>query len=177
VDLAAFQEALQNAQRRGDREEMHRLVQQLEIDELPTEHPGELRRFRFHGAPVEQYSILFAPADEPPPTYPADLPWVPAAKTSVLVFGPGQPVTVQWSGVDASAAAERIMAASLAAGWVEPSGLRFPTATGARVVFLQRADAVRQMMVVVGAEGGMVQMTQGLDRHARSSRDATPRAG
>jgi hypothetical protein len=177
MDLTALQEALQDAQRRGDREAMRQLVKELDTDELPTEHAGEVRRWRIRGAPLEQYSILFAPADEPPGTYPADLPWVPGAKTSVLVFGPGQPVMVQWLGVDATQAAERILAVSVAAGWVEAPGVRFPTATGVRIVFLQRADAIRQMMVVVRPEGGMVQLTQGIDRHAARARDAAPGAG
>jgi hypothetical protein len=166
MDLAALQRALEDAQRRGDREAMRRLVQELETDELPTEHPGELRRTHFRGAPPEQYLILFAPADHPPPTFPADLPWVPGAKTSVMVFGPGEPVTLLWPSVDASAAAEQIIAASVADGWAEAPGLRFPTATGMRVVFLQRGNAIRQITVAARPEGGMVQLTQGVDRHA-----------
>jgi hypothetical protein len=177
VDLAALQQALEDAKRRGDRDAMRQLVQELETNDLPTEHPGELRRMHFRDAPSEQYSILFAPADHPPPTYPADLPWVPGANTSVLVLGPGQPVTVHWSGVDISAAAERIIASSLATGWAEAPGVRFPTATGVRVVFLQRADAIRQILVAARPEGGVVQLTQGVDRHAAGTRNPAPRAG
>jgi protein-S-isoprenylcysteine O-methyltransferase Ste14 len=169
--------ALGRLQRPGDREAMRRLVQELETDELPTQHPGELRRMHFRSAPVEQYSILFAPADHPPPTYPADLPWVPGAKTSVLVLGPGQPVTVHWLGVEVSSVAERIIASSIADGWAEAPGLRFPTATGVRVVFLQRAGAVRHLMVVARPEGGMIQLTQGVDRHAAGPDNPAPRAG
>ena len=175
MDLTELQQALEDARRRGDREAMRRLAQEIETDELPTQHPGELRRMHFRGAPAEQYSILFAPADDPPPTYPADLPWVPGATTSVLVFGPDQPDTVHYTGVDAGAAAERIIASSLADGWAEAPGLKFPTATGVRVIFLQRADAMRHLMVPPPG-GGMFQLTQGVDRHAAQTRVVPPPA-
>jgi hypothetical protein len=177
VDFAAFQQAMQEAQLKGDREAMRRLAGQLETDELPTQHPGELKRIRFRGAPEEQYMILFAPAEQPPPTYPADLPWVPGAKTSLVVFGPGQPVTVYWTEIDARAAADLILSASVAAGWAEAPGLRLPTASGVRVVFLERLDSVRHLMVATRPEGGMIQLTQGVNRRQASNPDAAPPAG
>ena len=177
MDLAAFEQALRDAEQRGDREAMRQLALQLEADDLPTLDPGELRRIRFRGAPPEQYSILLMPADEPPATYPSDLPWVRGAKTSVLFFGAGQPVVVHWLCADASAAADQILAESLAQGWTETPGLRFPTASGARVIFLERAGAVRQLGVVVGAEHGMVQMTDTPKRTAAATTDDPARAG
>ena len=56
--------------------------------------------------------------------------------------------------------AEQIISESLAQGWTEAPGLRFPTASGTRVIFLEQAGVVRQLSVVPGAKQGMVQMTQ-----------------
>jgi hypothetical protein len=143
---------------------MRRLVQQLEVDELPTQGPGELRRMHMRGAPPEQYSVMFAPADRPPPTYPSDLPWLAGVDTSLMCFGPNEPLLVLWSCADAAAAADRIIAESLADGWTELPGFRFPTATGARITFLERAGARRTVQVSPPAGRGVVQLMQTAQR-------------
>lgn len=174
MDFEALQQALREASERGDREAMRRLASQLDVDELPTLDPGELRRVHFRGAPPQLHLIIFSPADAPPPTYPAGLPWLRGAKTSVLVFGPGEPLQVHWSCADAGAAADQIVAESLADGWTEPPGFRFPTATGARVVYFERPGLVRILTAAAGTGQGMVQMTQSARRSGAASSDAAP---
>ena len=65
MDLAAFEQAMRDAEQRGDREAMRQLALHVDVEELPTLDPGELRRTRFRDAPPKQYSIIFAPADQP----------------------------------------------------------------------------------------------------------------
>jgi hypothetical protein len=166
MDLPAFEQAVREAQLRGDHEAIAALARQLEMDELPTLDAGELRRAHMRGAPPGQVTIVFAPADTAPPTYPADLPWLRGINTSLLSLGPTEPVVVFWAAADAGAVAEQILNQSLAQGWVEAPGLKFPTATGARLVFLEREGVSRSLMMVQKGEHGVVQMTQGRSRSA-----------
>ena len=177
MDLQAWERAVRDAHARGDREALKALAGQIEMDELPTRDPGELKRTHIRGAPADQVTVIFAPADTTPPTYPADLPWFGGTLTSVLSLGPEEPVVAHWDAADPGALCERIVAGSLADGWTEAPGLKLPTATGARLVFLERSGMIRSLMMVQKHERGMVEMTQGRDRRAASDGSPTHEAG
>jgi len=177
VDLAALEEALRKAEAMGDRDAIRELVRQLESEELPPQHAGELQRQHIRGAPPDQYSIVFAPADEPPPTYPGDLPWLGSTKTALMDSGAAGPVIVHWVCAEADEALERVIAQSLAAGWEEAPGFRFPTASGTRVRILERGGVVRQLVAIRKGEHGMVQMTQATRRPPPGTAESAPRAG
>jgi len=158
MDLTALSEALERARRTGDRSEVEAAFKQLETDELPAE-PGEVRRFRIRGAAPESFSTLFAAADEPPPTFPTDFPWIPGVQVGISRHGTTQTVA-HWYGVDVDAALARILEHSRAEGWVESPGLTFPTASGARVHALERPGYRRQVVVNTAEEARMVLLIQ-----------------
>jgi hypothetical protein len=158
MDLAALTAALERARLTGDRAALAEAFRQLETDELRAE-PGEVRRFRIRGAAPESYSTLFAAADQPPPTFPSDFPWIPGVQVGVSRHGTGQ-IVAHWYNVDAEAALARILERSRADGWSEPSGLRFPTASGAQVRVLERPGYRRQVIVNTAEDARMVLLIQ-----------------
>jgi hypothetical protein len=158
MDLTALTEALERARLTGDRAAMAEAFQQLETDELPAE-PGEMRRFRIRGASPESYSTLFAAAEQPPPTFPPDVPWIPGVQVGVSRHGASQTVA-HWYGVDTVAALARILDESHAEGWVEPPGLELPTAPEAQVRVLERPGFRRQIIVNAAEDARMLLLVQ-----------------
>jgi hypothetical protein len=158
MDLAGLTAALERARLTGDRAAMAQAFQQLETDELPAE-PGEVRRFRIRGASPESYSTLFAAADRPPPTFPADFPWIPGVQVGVSQHGTGQ-IVAHWYNVDAEAALTRMLEQSRAGGWAEPAGPQFPTASGVQVRVLERPGYRRQIIVNAAQDARMLLLVQ-----------------
>lgn len=158
MDLAGLIEALERARLTGDRSAVEQAFQDLEKDELAAE-PGEVRRFRIRGAAPDSYSTLFEAADEPPPTFPADFPWIPGVQVGVSRQGGGRMVA-HWYRVDVDSALAHILEHSRAHGWVEPTDLELPTASGAQVHVLERSRYRRQIIVSMAEEARMVLMME-----------------
>jgi hypothetical protein len=158
MDITSLAQALEHARLTGDNTVAAEALAQLETDDLPPE-PGEVRRFHIRGTPPEHYLIAYAPADEPPPSFPADLPWIPGAHVGLSRHG-GRDVAVHWYGVDMEPALQRILEHSRAAGWVDVAGPRFPTASGAQIRVLEREGERRQVIAAGAGTSGMIQLMQ-----------------
>jgi len=158
MDLAALTLALERARQTGDRAAMAEALQQLETDDLPAE-PGEVRRFRIRGASSESYSVLYAAADTPPPTFPADFPWIPGVQVGVSRHGSRQTVA-HWYGMDVEAALARVLEHCRAEGWTAPPGLDLPTASGAAVHMLERPGYRRQIIANTDPDARMLLLIQ-----------------
>lgn len=158
MDLAALTQALERARLTGDRAAVEDAFKQLETDDLRTE-PGELRRFRIRGASPESYSTLFAAADAPPPSFPADFPWIPGVQVGVSRHGTTQTVA-HWYGVDVASALARILEQCRADGWDQPADLDLPTAAGAQIHVFDRPGYRRQIIVNAADDARMILLIQ-----------------
>ena len=157
MDPEEFAHALEEARLRGDKTALADLAR-AQTEELPPEGPAEVRRFRFRHAPG-MVGILFEAAERPCATYPGDLPFLPAVRCGVTTMGAEQR-SLQWFGADLERHVASILEQCHAAGWEEAPGLRFPTASGARVHILDRGDLTRHVMAVTVRDTSMISLSE-----------------
>ena len=153
-----FRTRLQAALAANDQSALKALAAQLPHEELPVTQQGVLRRTRslVPGTGEPTVATLFAPADERPLNYSADLPFLSQTLTNVIEFERhSQPPTLQFFHVaDPTGATESLLNQSRERGWIHDSTPN--DLTSAHTEWLHRGKDRRRIIVTRSPNEGMI---------------------